>query len=105
MISDELTQKQRELQGVERERLNLERELLELRPLKTQLESFSENNKVQIETNVRSEHEKNKLTRQVVELNNEIDRHRADNEEMQNANFTLTEQNTILVEQIKNFEK
>ena len=48
LLSEEITAKQAELQKVEREKLNQERELLQLRPLKQQLESFSESNKAQI---------------------------------------------------------
>ena len=46
---------------VERERMNMERELLQLRPLKNQLENFSQSSQKQIEENVRNEYEKNKL--------------------------------------------
>ena len=63
LLSDELTDKQKELQKVERERLAQERELLLLRPLKTQLENFSDSNKNQIETNARIEFERNKLAK------------------------------------------
>ena len=44
-MSDDLTEKQREITKVEREKLNYERELLQLRPLKNQLENFSESNR------------------------------------------------------------
>ena len=48
LLSEEITAKQAELQKAEREKLNQERELLQLRPLQQQLENFSESNKVQI---------------------------------------------------------
>jgi hypothetical protein len=82
-----------------------ERELLQLRPLKDQLNTYSESSKEQIEANVRSEFEKNKMSKQVMDLQNDLDRFRSDNEELTTSNFTLTEQNTILVEQIRSFEK
>lgn len=55
------------MQKIEREKLDQERELLQLRPLKNQLENFSESNKAQIEANVRAEYEKNKLQSQLIE--------------------------------------
>jgi|DEB0MinimDraft_12_1074336.scaffolds.fasta_scaffold06500_3 hypothetical protein len=98
LLSDEITSKQKEVQALERTKLNQERELLQLRPLKDQLENFSASNKNQIEANVRSEFEKNKLQKQVLDIQNDLDRLKSDNEELTTSNFTLTEQNTILVE-------
>lgn len=105
MLSDELTQKHKELQACERAKLDQERELLSLRPLKAHLENFDSSQKSQIENNVRTEYEKQKLSKQVLELQNEIERIKSDNQELTTQNFTLTEQNTILIEQIKHFEK
>ena len=59
---------------IEREKLNYERELLQLRPLKNQLDNFSESNRSQIESNVRNEFERNKLQKQNLDLQNEKDR-------------------------------
>lgn len=61
ILSDELTEKHRELTKCEREKLDAERELLQLRPLKSQLDNFSENNRAQIEMNCKVEFERNKL--------------------------------------------
>jgi hypothetical protein len=66
-LSDELTEKQKELQKVERDRLNQERELLLLRPLKSQLDNFSDSNKAQIENAAKLEFDRNKLSRQVMD--------------------------------------
>ena len=65
LLSEELTEKQKEITKVEKEKLALERELLQLRPLQSQLETFGESNKAQIEGNVRLEFEKNKLEKQI----------------------------------------
>jgi hypothetical protein len=62
------------LTKIEREKLNYERELLQLRPLKNQLDNFSESNRSQIESNVRNEFERNKLQKQNLDLQNEKDR-------------------------------
>jgi hypothetical protein len=45
MLSDEITAKQREVSALEKAKLTQERELLQLRPLKDQLENFSSSNK------------------------------------------------------------
>ena len=68
LLSEEITQKQAELQKAEREKLNQERELLQLRPLQQQLESFSESNKAQVQANVRTEFEFSKVQKSLVEL-------------------------------------
>lgn len=61
ILSDELTQKQNELLKSEKEKLVQERELLELRPLKGALKSYSESQQKTIEEATRSEFERNKL--------------------------------------------
>ena len=68
LLSDEITQKQTELQKAEREKLNQERELLQLRPLQQQLENFSESNRAQIQANVRTEFEFSKAQKSLVDL-------------------------------------
>ena len=78
ILSDELTEKQKDLQKIERDKLNYERELLQLRPLKGQLDNFSENNKAQIESNARIEFERDKLQRNMIELQNDHERLRSD---------------------------
>lgn len=57
----------------EREKLQLERELLQLRPLKSQLENYSLSTQKTIEDNVRNEYERNKLQNRVIELQNELE--------------------------------
>lgn len=70
------------MQKIEREKLNQERELLMLRPLQNQLENFSEQNKSQIESNARTEFERNKLQKNLMDLRNDYDRIKSDNEEL-----------------------
>ena len=91
MLSDELTQKQREMQQVEKVKLNQERELLQLRPLKEQLNNLDWSHKQQIEAQVKIQYENNKLQKMVTEQNNDIDRLRSELEDMVTQNFTLTE--------------
>ena len=62
ILSDELTEKQNEMLKSERDKLALERELLELRPLRGTLKSYSESQQKTIEEATRNEFEKNKLT-------------------------------------------
>ena len=90
ILSEELTEKQRELQSTERAKLDLERELLQLRPLEKQVEDISENNKAQIESNVHREHQLNKLKRQVLDLQTDKERVVADFDELKSKNLKLT---------------
>lgn len=60
-MSEELTLKQNELLKSEREKVSKERELLELRPLKTQMKGFSETQKQVIEDATKTDFERNKL--------------------------------------------
>lgn len=53
--------------------MNQERELLQLRPLRSQLENFSSTTQKQIEESVRTEFERNKLQSKVQELSNDLD--------------------------------
>jgi hypothetical protein len=68
MLSEELTAKHKEIQKVERTKLDQERELLQLRPLKDQLKSFDQQNRSQIETNVQMEFDRQKMAKQVLDL-------------------------------------
>ena len=61
-----------------------------MRPLKAQLENFSESNKAQIEGNARTEFERDKLQRAQTELQNDYERVRADFQEMSDKNLVLT---------------
>ena len=72
ILSQELTQKQNEVLKTEREKIAMERELLELRPLKDSLKSYSENQQKNIEDMTRGEFEKNKLNQKVRELETEL---------------------------------
>lgn len=105
ILSEELTEKQKDLQRSEREKLNYERELLQLRPLKAQLENFSESNRAQIEGSARTEFERDKLQRAQIDLQNDYERVRADYQEVSDQNLVLTQQNAVLVGQLRNFEK
>ena len=60
-MSEELTLKQNELLKSEREKVSKERDLLELRPLKTQMKGFSETQKQVIEDATKTDFERNKL--------------------------------------------
>ena len=62
ILSDELTEKQNEVLKSEREKLALERELLELRPLRGTLKSYSDSQQKTIEEATKTEFERNKLT-------------------------------------------
>ena len=68
ILSEELTQKQNEVFKTEREKVAMERELLELRPLKDSLKNYSEKEQKNIEDMTRGEFEKNKLGQKVREL-------------------------------------
>jgi len=70
------------MQKIEREKLNQERELLMLRPLQNQLDNFSEQNRSQIESNARTEFERNKLQKNLMDLQNDYDRIKSDNGEL-----------------------
>jgi hypothetical protein len=91
MLSDELTSKHKEMQVVERTKLEQERELLQLRPLKAQLDNFGQSNRSNIEQSVKVEYEKQRLTKSVTELQNEVERTKSNNDELITQNFTLTE--------------
>ena len=65
ILSDELTEKQNEVLRSERDKLAYERELLELRPLKGTLKSYSESQQRTIEDATKGEFERNKLTQKV----------------------------------------
>ena len=88
-MSDELTEKHRDLTKCEREKLDAERELLQLRPLKAQLDNFSENNRAQIEMNCQFEFERNKLQKLNMELLNDVERMKSDLEQINDKNLTL----------------
>jgi len=59
----------------------MERELLQLRPLQNQLSQFTDKNKEQISTNIKIEYEKNKLEKEIVNLQNEVERLRSEKDD------------------------
>ena len=73
----------------ERDRLALERELLQLRPLKSQLENFSHATQRQIEEAVRGDYERSKLQSKTTELLNERDVARGDLAELNVKHSTV----------------
>lgn len=72
ILSEELTMKQNELFKSERDKATQERELLELRPLKTQLRGFSETQKQVIEDATKTDFERTKLQQRVRELETQL---------------------------------
>ena len=72
ILSEELTAKQNELLKAEREKIAMERELLELRPLKESLKSYTDSQQKNIEEMTRGEFEKNKLNQKVRELETQL---------------------------------
>lgn len=105
ILSEELTEKQNELLRSERTKLGLERELMELRPLKTSLKTFSDTQQKTIEDATRGEFERNKLQQKVSELETELRIARKDTEELSASYKTLVEQKNILMQQLSHFEK
>ena len=68
MLSEELTSKQNELLKSEREKLAMERQVMELNHVKSTLRNTTENQREMVEDNTRSEFERNKLNQKVREL-------------------------------------
>ena len=97
--------KQQEISRAERDKLGLERELLQLRPLKSQLENFSLSTQKTIEENVRNEYEKNKLQSKVTELQNDLDIKKNEISDLNQKYNNLIVQNTKLIETLKVFER
>lgn len=54
---------------------------------------------------MRTEFERNKLQKSLLDLQNDYDRIKSDNDDLTQKNFQLTQQSTVLVEQLRNFEK
>ena len=61
MLSEELTSKQNELLKSEREKLAMERQVMELNHVKSTLRNTTENQREMVEDNTRGEFERNKL--------------------------------------------
>lgn len=68
MLSEELTSKQNELLKSEREKLAMERQVMELNHVKSTLRNTTENQREMVEDNTRGEFERNKLNQKVREL-------------------------------------
>ena len=105
ILSDELTEKQNEVLKSERDKLALERELLELRPLKGTLKSYSESQQKTIEDVTKSEFEKNKLTQRVRQLETALQNNKVDMEELSTNYQTLVKEKNVLMQQLSLFEK
>jgi chromosome segregation ATPase len=105
LLSNEITAKQHETSKLERDRQALERELLQLRPLKNQLENFSQSAQKQIEESVRIEYERSKLSTALRDVTYERDQAKQELAEIQVKHATLTTQNAKLLEQLRMFEK
>ena len=72
ILSDELTEKQNELLKSEREKLAFERQLMELKHVKTTLKTATDAQQKQVEESTRGEFERNKLTQKVRELETQL---------------------------------
>ena len=82
MLSEELTSKQNELLKSEREKLAMERQVMELNHVKSTLRNTTENQREMVEDNTRSEFERNKLNQKVRELETQLQMSRKDTEEL-----------------------
>jgi chromosome segregation ATPase len=89
--------KQNELLKSERERASKERELLELRPLKTQLKGFSESQKQVIEDATKTDFERNKLQQKVRELETQLSVAKSETKELSDAYHTLVQDKNTLM--------
>ena len=72
MLSEELTNKQNELLKSEREKLAMERQVIELNHVKCTLKNTTENQREMVEDNTRVEYEKIKLNQKVRELETQL---------------------------------
>ena len=75
----------------------MERELLELRPLKDSLKSYSENQQKNIEDMTRGEFEKNKLNQKVRELETELSINAKDTKELSESYQQLVKEKNALM--------
>ena len=105
ILSEELTQKQNEVFKTEREKIAMERELLELRPLKDSMKNYSENEQKNIEDITRGEFEKNKLGQKVRELQTQLEFNSKDTQELQENYQKLVKEKNALMQQLSLFEK
>ena len=105
ILSEELTQKQNEVLKSERDKLQLERELLELRPLKATLKSYTEGQQKTIEEATRNEFEKNKLNQKVRQLETSLQNSKIEVDELTSNYQTLIKEKNILMQQLQLFEK
>lgn len=82
----------------------LERELLQLRPLKSQLENYSQSTQKQIEESVRGDYERSKLQSKLNEVQNERDLAKTELTELNVKHSTVITQNQKLMEQLRMLE-
>lgn len=104
-MSEELTLKQNELFKSERDRATQERELLELRPLKTQLKGFSETQKQVIEDATKTDFERTKLQQRVRELETQLAVAKSETAELSQSFKELVQEKNQLMAQLGSFEK
>jgi chromosome segregation ATPase len=100
-----LTQKQTEVGKIEREKLAYERELLQLRPLKSQLENFSQATQKQIEEAVRVDYDRSRLQSKLTEVQSERDLARDELGQLNAKHSAVVAQNARLIEQLKALEQ
>ena len=82
----------------------MERELLQLRPLKNQLEQYSQSTQKQIEESVRLDYDRGRLQTQVQTVSNERDLAKQEVAELQVKYTTLLQQNERIKEQLRLLE-
>ena len=105
MLSEELTNKQNELLKSEREKLAMERQVIELNHVKCTLKNTTENQREMVEDNTRVEYEKNKLNQKVRELETQLQMSRKDTEELSVNYQKLVGEKNQLMQQLTMFEK
>lgn len=105
MLSEELTMKQNELLKSEREKLAMERQVMELNHVKCTLKNTTENQREMVEDNTRNEFERNKLNQKVRELETQLQMSRKDTEELSTNYQKLVQEKNQLMQQLALFEK
>ena len=83
----------------------LERELLQLRPLKSQLEQYSQSTQKQIEEAVKLDYDRGRLQAKLNEISTERDLAKQEATELQVKYNTLLSQNERLKEQLRVLEQ
>jgi len=96
-LSDTITEKTQEVIRSEREKLELEKELMMLRPLKNQMSQFSDSQQKQIEQGARVEYEKNKLQSKLQEISHENSLLKQDLNDLKDKMAKQVEENSQLM--------